>query len=248
VALVTLPDSHDWTPGSVIVANSRSLINFANPVYLPVTSAAIDTTAFNSVTVSMSPQGNASVNAVELSLIWTVAGAVSAVDYYSVFNGGPIASAQGSAVISTPCKGDSLTLNFKGNSVTPQIVYGLVGSSRTLAAPTIWTTNTQDDQMGAWGNSQSIPAGLTATSYVGPFARGARLTLACNTAGIVAQLNAYILESSTWVQPIVASLASATAPRQTVEVDIPGRALVLNVSNTTGAAVFATYSISEMAP
>lgn len=243
---MTQPDYPDYVPAGVPIAMAKTLQSFTSLQTTDLTSPTYDCSRFNSIDIELFLPPGGGIKLIQMSVNWLINGGVVAVDEYSVLSGSASASAIGGGAFQLPCKGDQFYLQFFSDAAHCTFQFGILATTRVLAAANITSGVTQDPLMPGWGLSVPLAINAAVTLEVGPFTTGFWVNLSSAAA---ANMNvfAWVLHAGVWNKPLIAQLnVSATNTGAQAPIYVVGRAIEIFVHNGSGAASTVSYSIAKM--
>lgn len=129
-----MSDHPDWTDSSVIASQSQEIFATAVPAALPFIESSIDVSLFASVDITVTTSGAVGDNPSLVALTWFIAGRAIYNDEFTMWNSQSSDGPSG-LTFSSPCRGDSLTIEMQGPVGATTVVMSVVGSSRAVSSP-----------------------------------------------------------------------------------------------------------------
>lgn len=245
---MTTPDTPDFVPSQVTVANSTVVQPLTAPAVTPISTTLYDCAAFATLYLAVGVLGDSLILPVQVTIQWYIQGQLVNQDVLSVWNGGPNAVTEAGTSFLLPVKGDQFTFNASSDANNPQVVFQIIGSTRQIGQLEVFSSVLEAPLAPAYVAGGNIPASATAKFYVGPFAKGIHLSASIGTGG-TAQINVFtpVLQGPNWVNVAVGIVVlSGTAPIIT-EFSVAGRVFEVDFVNTTAAAHAYNLGVFELA-
>lgn len=242
-------DYPDWIGPQISASRSKQIFS-SGPGYVPspVTMLFTDVTPYESIVISTTSNNVASANPVAVNVQWAVDGGPVGFDNFVIPNGfmqGGLPAGQ-SAVV--PCRGDEVFVTWDTWPNGDPIAVAIAGSSRQVSSPVFLSPGPSNGAFLGFLAAVSIPANGSQSLYTPALTKGCLATLAAPSTSVYVRALSQYFNAGAWHSGIVSTAFAAAPNGATVEIDVPGRPLQIQVVNTAATAEVVSLSVTDLTP